>query len=220
MGPGGNGGKGGIGGNAGNIEIVDLNNFTTRKGQNGERGDGSNGGLSGKSNRVVTNCKINRGIFSDSFELIDQHSFDTSDPSGADGCDGCVGTPKPPQPQFQMIEKALVLNEFKILLRKNFNEIDQTSVIDFYNFLEENDKIFGHYDTLSFVDEFNGLEEQFQILGSNSLKFYDSLSRRVKKYSLKLGEQGSKKVLIYLYSAILSKINFINSNWYSGFVMI
>lgn len=102
---------------------------------------------------------------------------------------------------------------------ENFDGIGQASLVDFYNLLDEAEEVFSVYETFNLIDELNTLEKQFHKLGSYSLQFYQSVSNRIYKYSANATDDSTRKVLSYLYTATLSKINYLNLNWVSNLII-
>ena len=125
-----------------------------------------------------------------------------------------------------MFENATIsstLKNYKSYLRENLasNKFEKDKLIQFYEFLGSNSKITDYYSTLDLVNELKMIEEQSlrsNKLDKNDLAFvYKSLLQRVSTYAERLDKNDQKtqehrKVLGYLYAAILSKSSFLNIN--------
>lgn len=85
--------------------------------------------------------------------------------------------------------------------------------------MEHHESIKNLYDVLGFVHELQRLEDQFYGLWTKFLllPFYQSLLNRITEYTDKLFEgnkwtENGKKVFVYLYTAISSKIYSVENN--------
>ncbi|OXU22946.1 hypothetical protein TSAR_002418 [Trichomalopsis sarcophagae] len=114
-----------------------------------------------------------------------------------------------------------VINHYKSYVRKNLiYDISNPLTRKFLNEIDEYD----FYTTLDFVNELKDLEEQFYDLHKevSLLPFYQSLLNRVQRYAEKLEKSGGlesdrKKILNYICTAILSKINSVNNDVVNDF---
>lgn len=119
--------------------------------------------------------------------------------------------------QVGIKDKAFILNEYKIFMRENIQTFDKYPLVNFHNFIDNSENVRSFYDVHSFLDEFKGLEKQFHKLNEDILPFYHSLLTRIKDFSETDSE--NKKLLSFLYTAILSKIYFINSSSKSDLII-
>ncbi|PRD23846.1 UNVERIFIED_CONTAM: hypothetical protein NCL1_45309 [Trichonephila clavipes] len=110
-------------------------------------------------------------------------------------------------------ESPSIINEYKSFLRRNLvDRFKKCSLLQFLDKLETDSAVEKAYDTLGLVDEMQCLENQFPELSQkvDFVPFYYSLLNRISIYAInpKLTERSvqHKKVLNYLYTAILGKI--------------
>lgn len=236
---GGNGGRGGKGGNPGNIILFELNNYSgiskyNSTGEDGENGIGGIGGVDGMNgDDIVVKCHVNLSCYafncyvkSSDWNLQDRvHNRRAQ--SGKNGTDGAnTRNMENPKAAVKINEPAKIINEYKIYLRKNLNDcFKKPSLIQFLNQLDNNNNVKNVYDTLGFVDELQGLEEQFYKLNKDIdfLPFYQSLLNRITEYAQNLKDVENliehKKVISYLYTAILGKINNLQDNLESNLIV-
>lgn len=124
-------------------------------------------------------------------------------------------------PQMNIIDH---LKQYKEYLRGSSHgcEFRKEKIFQFYNYLDGNDEIRNLDDIFILSDEFNDLEEQWSKLSHQNLKddsftfFYKSLAKKMEVHINALEEvhesSETKRILRYLYTAILTKINFLNDD--------
>jgi energy-coupling factor transporter ATP-binding protein EcfA2 len=219
-GNGGNGGVGGVGGRSGYIDFLpsqSVENCTKKnlEGLNGQGGLGGKGGLGGMNGDfIVVECRQDSSI---DYAISPSSS---SGSSGNQGVENISGNSVAEQPI--VIEKALVLNEYKSFARENIAKGNHQKLVNFYNYLDDNKSIKDIYDTLSLVDELESLEKQFYKLKKETFPYYPSLFARVQDFSISkkgLISNENRKVLTFLYTAILSKISYIQSGSKSNLII-
>ncbi|GBN58883.1 hypothetical protein AVEN_245906-1 [Araneus ventricosus] len=227
-GNGGDGGKGGNGGDPGNIAILELSQPSKitklaskgKEGDVGKAGDGGQGGKYGngivakfKKHTVVNYCFS--GCVTTEWAEIETAQNNNRGPVGSHGTNGANGKDvKDPVPAKGISRLPNIINEYKVYLRENINNrFQKCTLLQFLDLLNSNNNVRKLYDILALIDEFQGLEEQFPKLGDQMdfSPFYGSFLERIHAFAN--GQKDipnsneSRKVLNYLYTATLGRIN-------------
>ncbi|GBN84605.1 hypothetical protein AVEN_232252-1 [Araneus ventricosus] len=235
-GNGGNGGKGGKGGDPGIISILALNHPSevtklTTKGKEREIGKAGAGSAQGGKNGddIIANWSqfVPNGLGSlfgwkgsrkwEWKETIKNNGRGSSGSNGHDGANA-VGL-QDPVPAHGIRRPTNIINEYKIYLRENIhNRFKKQSLLRILDQINSRDDVRKLYDAPALIDEFQGLEEQFPKLSNqvDFYPFYTSLLERISDFakSFKDGPNSNenKKVLNYLYTAILGRIYNLREN--------
>ena len=193
----------------------------TIRGSNGKDGLGGIAGANGRFGRnVITICSNDGG-----WKRIESFYVDRTEPKQMpNGCTGCIQSSEQPTGDVQPIYKVAFINQFKKFLIKQFkaNSIDKSSIMSYYKYLRENDMINSMYTPLDFTNELNDLEETLFDRSDIALPIYNSMMRRLEKYAdnkTVLASAENRKILKYLYTAVLSKISFIKSLSKADFII-
>ncbi|CAL1286293.1 unnamed protein product [Larinioides sclopetarius] len=231
-GKGGDGGKGGKGGHPGIITILEMSRPSeiaklTSIGEEGEFGKAGTGGEGAKDgndiNAVFTHqiyILCFRNCVKNSWSIQGTINNDKRGPQGVKGTDGgnSVGL-QDPVPPSGINRPSNIINEYKIFLRENVsNSFEKHSLLQFLHQLNIRKDVRNLYDTLALFDEFQGLEDQFYKLSDQMdfSSFYSSLLERINELAKSEGKDPvsdeNKKVLVYLYTAILGRINNLREN--------
>ncbi|CAL1290656.1 unnamed protein product [Larinioides sclopetarius] len=152
--------------------------------------------------------------------IIQTQKNSTVGKPGSDGTDGgnAEGI-KDPIPANGISSLPYIINAYKTYLRENINNrFNRYSLLQFLEQINSSNEIRSLYDTNALIDEFQGVEMQFHKLNKEidfSL-FYNSLLDRISEFA---GSQNNgpnsienKKVLNYLYTAILGRIENLKEN--------
>ncbi|GFS38772.1 uncharacterized protein NPIL_616941 [Nephila pilipes] len=218
-GDGGEGGRGGKGGYAGNITLLELNNDDTKilkrinegqVGNNGIGGKGGSGGRNGDDIIIEYNCPSSTHTWK-----LKERTSNNIEPSGKSGSGGTNDQGiQNPEKAIMLNEHAQIINQYKGFLRENLNDrFKKYSLNAFLKDLDNNRNVKNVYNTLGLVDELQQIEKQFHALNQDMdfIPFYKSLLNRVNEYSEHPIKTESsvqyKKILGYLYTAILSRIS-------------
>ncbi|GBN84786.1 hypothetical protein AVEN_6331-1 [Araneus ventricosus] len=227
-GNGGHGGKGGKGGDPGNIAILELRQLSkitklASKGKDGDVGKAGVGGLGGKyGNGIIANFTkfyffhycVPYLVLTD-WKVIETTQDNNRGPVGSHGTDGAnVKDIKDPVPAKGISRLPNIINEYKVYLRENINNrFQKCTLLQFLDLLNSNSDVRKLYDVVALINEFQGLEEQFPKLGyqMDFSPFYGSFRERIHAFAQ--GQKNipnsneSRKVLNYLYTATLGRIN-------------
>ncbi|PNF35396.1 hypothetical protein B7P43_G01748, partial [Cryptotermes secundus] len=222
-GGGGHGGEGGIGGRAGQIKHIMLRDESgswERVGRTGKRGEDGKGGTGGEGgwngNTVAVACSSDWYLFFSKYRWTREGCWGTG--RGSRGEDGIRGgnkhfTREAPESNGFKGELSSVINRYKDYLISSLDDaINKKSLVQFILFLCSDLHVQNTYDAVALVNEMLMLEDRFY-QRRNDVEFlplYQSLLERLTRYaaSTKPGENSAqyKKVLSYLYTAILGKI--------------
>lgn len=152
-----------------------------------------------------------------SLEIKNTIDYGTN-PAGKNGIDNYVSAgAKNADPPLEFSHPAIAINEYKSFDRERLTGSSrQSGMMNFLKKLTNNGKIRAQYGTLDLIDEFITIEHQyFQLRGKiDFIPFLDLLLDRTEEFAktAKISTE-HKRVLTYLYTAILSKINSINKKF-------
>jgi len=206
-GDGGDGGAGGVGGLAGTVLMVSpTHDQISMQARNGDPGNIGKGGLGGKGRYLRWEIRQYNQPISKKLE-VDRWEWR----SGKKGKDGFVVEGiKTPENMFASPNYALIANKYKFFVRQILEIKPKNSrALRFLNFLARSEKLNSFYDTFAYGDDYRKLEQQSYHLRDKGtvVKYLDALRIRVANFSSKpsLNDE-DKKVVTYLYTAILGKL--------------
>jgi hypothetical protein len=219
-GHGGEGGPGGMGGQRKHIKLHDERGSWDVVGRNGKKGEDGKGGRGGEGgwngNTVTAQCNSDWYIFFSKYRW--KRAKCKGAGRGSRGQDGIRGGNKQlmrqaPESNGFKGELSSVINRYKEYLISSLDDtINKKSLIQFIMLLGSDLRVQSTYDAVALVNEMQMLENRFYERRNDVdfLPLYQSLLQRVTRYaaSRKPGENSAqyKKVLSYLYTAILGKI--------------
>lgn len=221
-GTGGNGGSGGIGGRPGNVLTVELSSFSLilHFTQPGRKGDGGNGGAGGKPAGLTDVLTITYERFFIHPKITHdkiQIGYANQPINGLKGINS-AGIKNPAQPKafpksFKIHYHVVALIQYKTYLRESSSDPERTkSLLQFHNLIDRNVHVRRMFNTPGFLAELDSIENHFHTLNNNVdfTPFYVSLLDRIPVYV----DHGNpsiqdRKVLAYVYSAILGRLYFL-----------
>lgn len=225
-GPGGNAGSCGLGasgGMAGEINIIqfsELSNISMSRmaGNNGRSGNAGKVGRGAKrGNDMIISCgqsgfdkiRYDRGIVQESVEY-------SEDGLASVECNqfGLIT----PENRSSIQHPDMIINEYKSFMLKNFeNRFKRDHIDSFYSKMLSHTGIKAMYNTIGLVDELMGLMEHCRTLPkSKMINFFQLHLENLEEYAQIMKEYENnlehKKVLSYLYTATLSKMQNLENN--------
>lgn len=118
------------------------------------------------------------------------------------------------------------INSYKSYLREQLHgKMRSFDLFDFYRMIEENSVIQKVYNIRAFANELQSYENHFYVLNDqiDFIPIYESFLQRVEAYSQSKSNEAEsyegKKVLAWLYTSALSKLEGLKSNHYTSLVI-
>jgi len=211
-GPGGNGGVGGMGGLPGSITLIynkDKDNIVTKI-QNGNPGKGGKGGLGGMGRYMhwgVRNAYLTKGEVVEVVKGEDRFTERNGD-KGADN--SFTNGRSAPEKTNSKENYPLIVNEYTFFVRARLDgKTNNLRSVGFLDYIEKHKSINSLYDTYAYGDAYKNLERQSRQIKDKLIivRSLDSLLRRIEVYlSVQTLGKEDKKVLTYIYTAILGKL--------------
>lgn len=212
----GKGGGGGKGGNNGNGSIVYLKTWQGK----GTPVNICEPKIVFKWGVKITNI-LSFGLLKQIRKLIHQYYCVNSDTintfianpafaiDGINGVDGgnYDGLKVPYSMSHERID--FVINSYKSFLTNlTMNYVQKKNALHFLTNLDSNKSIRSSYDILGLINELQSLEKRYKFINSeNILPFYESLMEKIKTQIQNSNSLSERKVLSYVYTSALSKIN-------------
>lgn len=221
---GGHGGRAGAGNVQGNVTIIDLSGLDqsnisviNEPGESGKNGTGGLAATAGKDyNPEPGKCYLDSKLQ----KIVSNKDYKF----GIDGTDGEITILDDPKFEHYNVSEKKVMMEYQHYFRKNFQiSMKQFLELEFVEKLGNNTVSRGLLSADDFYEELDELEnEYFRTEKKDDLPpFYEILLNKINVFGQdekNFDEPLEKKFLTYLYTAILSRKNFLKENLKADFI--